>query len=166
MWQAIAAAHVKWLTRAARKVAVKGRNTGSAHARLSCRAGCLLYEMVYATMWRVQSCPDASMFRAVVIVFLAFALSACDAVATLKDGLQQSQAVEGDLEQSTGVKPRVGFNWRNGRLTSVTVLFPKLYETKPLGDLAGLVRAAVTKEFKQTPDAIVLSFALDKGPSV
>ena len=106
------------------------------------------------------------MFRAVVIVFLAFALSACDAVATLKDGLQQAQAVEGDLEQSTGVKPRVGFNWRNGRLTSVTVLFPKLYETRPLGDLAGLVRAAVTKEFKQTPDAIVLSFALDKGPSV
>ncbi len=103
------------------------------------------------------------MFRAVVIVFLALALSACDAVATLKDGLHK-QAVKGDLEQSTGVKPRVGFNWRNGRLTSVTVLFPKLYETKPLGDLAGLVRAAVTKEFKQTPDAIVLSFALDKGP--
>ncbi|TYL90652.1 hypothetical protein FXB40_31650 [Bradyrhizobium rifense] len=106
------------------------------------------------------------MFRAVVIVFLAFALSACDAVATLKDGLQQARAVEGDLEQSTGVKPQVGFNWRNGRLTSVTVLFPKLDETKPLGDLAGQVRAAVTKEFKQTPDAIVLSFALGKGPSV
>jgi hypothetical protein len=33
-------------------------------------------------------------------------------------------------------------------------------------DLAGLVRAAVTKEFKQTPEVIVLSFALDKGPSV
>ncbi|WP_426410141.1 hypothetical protein [Bradyrhizobium ganzhouense] len=105
------------------------------------------------------------MFRAVVLVVLAFALSACDVVATLKDGLQQAKAVEGDLEQSTGVKPRVGFNWHNGRLTSVTVLFPGLYQKKPLDDLAGLVRTAVTKEFKQTPDAIVLSFALDKGPS-
>ena len=105
------------------------------------------------------------MFRAVVLVVLAFALCACDAISTLKDGLQQAQAVEGDLEQSTGVKPRVGFNWHNGRLTSVTVLFPGLYQTKPLGDLAGLVRTAVTREFKQTPDAIVLSFALDKGPS-
>jgi hypothetical protein len=105
------------------------------------------------------------MYRAIVLVVLAFALSACDAVATLRDGMQQAQAVEGDLEQSTGVKPRVGFNWHNGRLASVTVLFPGLYQKKPLGDLAGFVRAAVTKEFKQAPDAIVLSFALDKGPS-
>jgi hypothetical protein len=106
------------------------------------------------------------MLRAVVIVVLAFALSACDVVAVVKDGMRQAGAVEGDLEQSTGVKPQVGFNWHNGRLTSVTVLFPKPYEAKPLGDLAGLVRAAVTKEFKQTPDAIVLSFTLDKGPSI
>jgi len=105
------------------------------------------------------------MFRAVVIIVLAFALSGCDAFGALKDGLQHAQAVEGDLEQSTGVRPQVGFNWRNGRLASVTVMFPSLYQTKPLGDLAGLVRETVTKEFKQTPDAIVLSFALAKGPS-
>ena len=67
--------------------------------------------------------------------------------------------------RSGGVRPRVGFNWNNGRLTAVTVMFPKLDENKPLKNLAGLVRAAVTKEFKQTPEAIVLSFALDKGPS-
>jgi hypothetical protein len=45
-------------------------------------------------------------------------------------------------------------------------MFPKLYQTKPLGDLAGLVRETVTREFNQTPDAIVLSFALAKRPSV
>ncbi|MDA9526777.1 hypothetical protein XI06_42100 [Bradyrhizobium sp. CCBAU 11434] len=106
------------------------------------------------------------MLRAVVIVVVALALSACDVVAVVKDGMRQAAAVEGDLEQLTGVKPQVGFNWHNGRLTSVTILFPKLYDTKPLGDLAGLVRAAVIKEFKQTPDAIVLSFTLDKGPSI
>ncbi|EJN14583.1 hypothetical protein PMI42_01873 [Bradyrhizobium sp. YR681] len=105
------------------------------------------------------------MFRAVVIIVLAFALSGCDVVATLRDFMQQARAVESDLEQATGVKPHVGFDWNNGRLTAVTVLFPSLYQTKPLGDLAGLVRAAVTREFKQTPDAIVLSFALGKGPS-
>jgi len=106
------------------------------------------------------------MFRVVVILVLALALSGCDALSTLKDGLQQARAVEGDLEQSTGIRPRVGFNWHNGRLTAVTVMFPGLYQTKPLGDLAGLAREAVTREFKQTPEAIVLSFALDKGPSV
>ena len=106
------------------------------------------------------------MFRAVVIAVLALALSACDVVSVVTDGMRQAGAVQGDLEQSTGVRPQVGFNWHNGRLTSVTVQFPKLYEAKPLGDLAGLVRAAVTKEFKQTPEAIVLSFTLDKGPSI
>jgi polyisoprenoid-binding protein YceI len=106
------------------------------------------------------------MFRAVVILALALVLSGCDAVDALKEGMQQAQAVEGDLELSTGIRPRVGFNWRNGRLASVTVMFPRLYQTKPIGDLAGPVREAVTREFKQTPDAIVLSFALDKGPAV
>jgi len=106
------------------------------------------------------------MFRAVVIIFLAIALSGCDAVGALKDGMQHARAVEGDLERSTGVRPQVGFNWRNGRLASVTVVFPDLYQTRPLGDLAGLVRETVTREFKQTPDAIVLSFALARGPSV
>ena len=106
------------------------------------------------------------MSRFVLLLACATMLAGCDAVSTVTEGFTQSKAVAADLEQSTGVKPQVGFNWHNGRLTSVTVQFPKLYEAKPLGDLAGLVRAAVTKEFKQTPEAIVLSFALDKGPSV
>ena len=106
------------------------------------------------------------MFRAVILVVVACALSACDVVGVVKDGMRQAGAVEADLELSTGVKPHVGFNWSNGRLTSVTVLFPKLYEAKPLGDLAGLVRVAVTKEFKQMPETIVLSFSLDKGSSI
>ncbi|MGL3106011.1 MULTISPECIES: hypothetical protein [unclassified Bradyrhizobium] len=106
------------------------------------------------------------MFRAIVIIVLAFALSGCDAFGALKNGMQYARAVEGDLEQSTGVRPKVGFNWHNGRLASVTVMFPGLYQTKPLGDLAGLVHETVTREFKQTPDAIMLSFALARGPSV
>ena len=61
------------------------------------------------------------------------------------------------------MKPNVGFSWNNGKLTSVTVSFPKLYEEKPLRELAALARTAVTKEFKQTPKTILLSFALDAG---
>lgn len=100
------------------------------------------------------------MFRAAVVLVLAFALSACDVVSTVREGMEQARAVESDLEQSSGVKPEVGFNWHNGRLTSVTVQFPHLYEAKPLAELATLARAAVGKEFKQTPERIVLAFAL------
>lgn len=65
--------------------------------------------------------------------------------------------------QTTGLKPQVSFSWSNGRLISVTVGFPKLYEDKPLRELAGLTRTAIAKEFKQTPKTILLSFALDAG---
>jgi hypothetical protein len=42
------------------------------------------------------------------------------------------------------------------------VTFPRLYAGKPLGELAQTVREVVAKEFKQTPDTIVLAFSLSK----
>jgi len=101
------------------------------------------------------------MLRIFSVIALAISVAACgDVINTVTDGFKQSQAVETELEQSTGVRPRVGFNWHNGKLTSVTVMFPSLYEAKPLRELTEHVRTAVTKNFKQTPGAIVLSFAL------
>lgn len=102
------------------------------------------------------------MSRFVLLLACAVVLAGCDAVSTVTEGFKQSKAVEADLEQSTGVKPAVGFNWHNGRLVSVTVQFPRLYQDKPLNELAGLVRDAVTKDFKLTPERIVLAFAVDK----
>ena len=107
------------------------------------------------------------MLRIAAILALTVGLAACgDIVSTMTDGLNQAKSVEAELEQSTGVRPQVGFNVHNGKLTSVTVMFPALYETKPLRELSENVRAAVTKNFKQTPGAIVLSFALPAQPAV
>ncbi|HZO46495.1 MAG TPA: hypothetical protein VFB68_11415 [Xanthobacteraceae bacterium] len=102
------------------------------------------------------------MLRIAATIAFAASVAACDMVSTMTDGFKTARAVESELEQSTGVRPQVGFNWQNGRLRSVTVIFPGLYETKPLRDVAGLTRAAVTKQFKQTPENIVLGFALAK----
>ncbi len=101
-----------------------------------------------------------SRIAAVLIVMLA--LAGCDVVNTMTDGLSHAKAVEKDLEGATGVKPQVGFNWRNGSLTLVTVTFPRVIESKPLGDLAAATRDSVSREFKQTPQSIVLAFALPK----
>jgi hypothetical protein len=100
------------------------------------------------------------MHKTIAIVVLAFGLAACGMISSLVDGFKYAKAVESDLEQVTGVKPAVGFNWNNGRLLSVTVAFPQLYDAKPMRELAEAVRAAVGKEFKQTPENIVLAFAL------
>jgi hypothetical protein len=91
----------------------------------------------------------------------AMSLAACGLFDALIDGWKHVQAVEADLEKSIGTKPAVGFNWNNGRLTQVTVTFPRLLDAKPLRELAVTVRRAVTSEFQQTPQAIVLGFTLD-----
>jgi hypothetical protein len=103
------------------------------------------------------------MRKVIFIAALAVGLCACGVVSDLTDGFKYAKAVEADLEQATGLKPGVGFSFNNGRLTSVTVAFPRLYDAKPLSELARTARAAIEKEFKQAPDNIVLSFALGKG---
>jgi len=102
------------------------------------------------------------MFRIAALSLFALTLAACDAVNTVTEGTSHARAVESDLERETGVKPRVGFNWNNGRLTSVTVQYPRLVESKQLADLAKAVRASVATQFKQPPENIVLAFSLDK----
>ncbi|MGA3302647.1 MAG: hypothetical protein ABSC72_05080 [Methylovirgula sp.] len=100
------------------------------------------------------------MLRAIAILILATGLAGCNVITALVDGAKHAKAVETDLEQATGIKPDVGFNWKNGELRVVTVTFPRLYEERPIGELAGAVRAAVKKEFQETPDRIVLAFSL------
>ncbi len=103
-----------------------------------------------------------NLHRAIAILVLAGSLAGCGAVELISKGLSYSKAVAADLERATSVKPEVGFDWHNGSLRSVTVTFPKIYVGKPLDELAGTVREVVTKDFKQTPDRVVLAFSLDR----
>jgi hypothetical protein len=100
------------------------------------------------------------MLRIAAVLVFAASLTACNVFNTLVDGWKHAKAVEADLETSIGMRPQVGFNWTNGRLTRVTVEFPRLYDAKPLRELAATVRRAVTNEFRQKADDIVLSFSL------
>jgi hypothetical protein len=97
------------------------------------------------------------------ILFVAMLVTGCDVVSTLTNGFNYARAVEADLAASTGAKPEVGFNWSNGRLTRVTVTFPRMIESRPLADLAQTVRHAVADHFKQTPGDIVLGFSLGRS---
>jgi hypothetical protein len=101
------------------------------------------------------------MRKAIAIALLSIVLTQCGQVNTLVNGFKYANAVASALEQELGAKPQVGFNWHNGRLVSVTVQFPELYQRKPLADLADRVRAVVQKEFQQKPDNIILGFRMD-----
>jgi len=102
------------------------------------------------------------MFKIAAALVFALSLAACDAVNTATEGFSHAKAVESDLELAIGIRPQVGFNWNNGRLTSVTVQFPRINDSKPLSELAQTVRSSVGKQFKQTPENIVLAFSLGK----
>ncbi len=97
------------------------------------------------------------------VLVSAATLAACGLVNTMVDGFKHVNAVEAELASVLGSKPKVGFNWHNGSLTQVSVTFPKLLEDRPLRDLAETVRSAVLKEFKQTPNDVVLGFSLGKS---
>jgi hypothetical protein len=100
------------------------------------------------------------MSRIAILLVLAISLTGCGVVDTMVDGAKHVTAVENDLQTSTGMRPRVGFRWSNGQLESVTVMFPRLYDGKPLGELATMVRRSVIRQFKQTPKDLVLAFSL------
>ena len=103
------------------------------------------------------------MARILLVLILSVYLTGCDAVSTVKDGFQQAGAVATELEETTGLKPQVGFNWQNGRLASVTIVYPRVHETKSLRELTTAARTAVRNHFKQPPENIVLSFATGPG---
>jgi hypothetical protein len=92
---------------------------------------------------------------------LTASLCGCNAVDAMKDGMAQSNAVADDLEQSLGSKPRVGFNWFNGSLATVTVEFNGAPKGKTFDEIESAAKAAVKKEFSQTPKKIVLAFDVD-----
>lgn len=85
-------------------------------------------------------------------------LCACNAADTIGNGFSHSQAVTQSLLQSTGEKPFVSFNWSNGSLNSVNVMFPKVPQKLTLAQIKQLVKEAVSKEFKQKPDQLLVSF--------
>lgn len=105
------------------------------------------------------------MSKIAVLLTLTISLAACGVVDTLVDGFKHVTAVENDLAASTGMKPKVGFHWSNGVLDTVTVTFPRLYDGKPLAELATVVRGSVARQFKQMPTDLVLAFSIGNASS-
>jgi hypothetical protein len=74
--------------------------------------------------------------------------------------MQHSEAVATDLQQTVGTKPMVGFNWNNGSLTRVSVIFNDVPPGKSIDQISDSARAAIKAQFKQTPKEIVLGFSI------
>jgi ABC-type glycerol-3-phosphate transport system substrate-binding protein len=93
-----------------------------------------------------------------LILIGALALAACGSASTITQGFKEATAVEDDLKTGLGAKAIVGFKWRGGLLTEVTVFFSETPKDKSLQEIEAAAKAAIAKEFKQTPETIVVSF--------
>lgn len=85
-------------------------------------------------------------------------LASCSVADTLTEGFAHGQAVSDRLEKSIGNKSTVGFQWNNGALTSVTVSFEGIPKGQSVERVVMEAKDAVLAEFKQSPQAIVVSF--------
>ncbi len=100
------------------------------------------------------------MNKVAISILLLLSLTACDAVNTVKEGFDHSQAVANALEKSVGMKPFVGFNWNNGVLALVSVNFDGIPKDKPVAEIAELAQVEIKKHFKQKPTQIMLGFSI------
>jgi hypothetical protein len=108
----------------------------------------------------IRRSEEANMTVRMLVVVGFLALAGCDAVDTIKEGINHANAVSARLQTSLGTKPAVGFNSQNGELTNVTVTFAGEPPGFPLDEIAAKTREAVRAEFKQSPKHITLSFDL------
>lgn len=101
--------------------------------------------------------------RPALAAFLAWLLAGCNPIEMMQEQLAHSKAVSASLEKSTGLQSDVGFNWNNGRLTSVNVMFQGMPANVALPELVEKSRAAVVAEFKEAPQQLVISFVIEPG---
>ena len=100
------------------------------------------------------------MKRLLLLTFIVLMVTGCSAIDTMSEGFKHSQEVANDLEKAIGTKPFVGFNWNNGSLTNVTVIFEGIPAGKTTEEIGVLSRSSISTRFKQQPQNIVISFRL------
>lgn len=100
------------------------------------------------------------MICAAVVATGILSVTGCDTFDTMSNGFEHSQATAAALERTLGRRPLVGFNWRNGSLTRVTVTFDGVPAERTLDQITEQSRAAVQTHFAQRPGEIVVAFTL------
>ncbi|KAB8314248.1 hypothetical protein SD81_038780 [Tolypothrix campylonemoides VB511288] len=102
--------------------------------------------------------------RAALAAFVLLGAAGCGMVESAHDAIRDAEAVSGDLERATGVRPQVGFQWNNGRYTNVTVVYEGIPAGHHAQDIATIARRAVALRFGEAPEQITLSFVVSGEP--
>ena len=96
--------------------------------------------------------------RAMWGVVLGIGMTSCGLVEDMGAMLERQQAVESAVEKAVGASAQIGWKIHNGALSHVDVRFAAGdVSDKTLGELAGVIRPIVAREFEGRPEVLVIS---------
>ena len=100
--------------------------------------------------------------RHFAVLLLMVLLLGCGKVGGLMDLIETAEAVETELANRYDLKCDVFVQKTNGRLKSVSVvLMSAAVRDRQVGELVALVEPVVERHFKEKPDVLVVSFAVE-----
>jgi hypothetical protein len=93
-----------------------------------------------------------------VAFFVAISLLGCGLASDMAETQKRAEAVAIALEKEVGVKPFVGWNIHNGKLTNVNISFPLEGVGKlTAAELHAKATAAASANFDKAPEQLVVA---------
>jgi len=65
------------------------------------------------------------------------------------------------MNKTLGAKPFVGFNWQNGMLVEVSIVFDAYPANSTFPQISAAAKIAIAARFKQTPKQILIGFRVE-----
>jgi len=111
---------------------------------------------------QVETKSEGLMSRKILTAsLLALLLSACNVASSLNEGVSHAELAATEIGKRIGNKPKIGFQYMNGELRSVTVVF-QVTPTIPVDEIEKVARKEVIEAFRAEPGTLVLSFVYAK----
>ncbi len=95
------------------------------------------------------------------VLMFTMLLLGCNAADTITNGMKHTEAISKTLLEATGEKPFIGFNWSNGTLHNINIMFDKPPQKLTLAQIKQLAKTAVAAQFKQQPEQLIISFSFN-----
>ncbi len=97
------------------------------------------------------------MYKLIATLCLASLLLSCDMVDDAKDMFEKHALAQEYVKTKYGLESQLGFNFKNGVLTDVTLVFnAKDVKSKTVSELEAIARDTTSEIFKSTPTTLVI----------
>ncbi len=99
-------------------------------------------------------------YKIIVLLLCAFVLYGCDSVEDMKGMFEKQELAQTHIKKQYGWNSQLGFNFNNGVLTQVTIVFnAEEVRNETVENLESITKKVVANVFKSKPQAIFIQIA-------